>query len=150
MALHFNQYASEGNAFLKDYAKHMGFGRDTDKAGRILSAILHALRDIIPINESIQLFAQFPMFLKAVYVNAWSTRKTPDDIRTMEDFIALVRHRCGVSAPGDLGEENELVERYIELTFMFLRRYVSLGEMEDVRNTLPRDLKHMVYSQLMF
>lgn len=150
MALHFNQYASEGNTFVKEYAKHMGFGRDTDKAGRVLSAILHALRDVIPVNESLQLIAQFPMFLKAVYVNGWSTRKTPADIKKMEEFIELVRYRCGVSAPGDLGEDDDLVERYLELTFMFLRKYVSLGEMEDVRDTLPRDLKHMVYSQLMF
>lgn len=150
MALHFEQYAAEGNTFVKDYAKHMGFGKDTDKAGRILSAILHALRDVIPVNESLQLIAQFPMFLKAVYVNGWSTRRKPDDIRRMEDFIERVRHHCGVSAPGDLGEDDDLVERYIELTFLYLRKYVSLGELEDVRDTLPKDLKFMIYSKIMF
>ena len=128
----------------------MGFGEERDKAGRILSAILHSLRDLIPVSESIQLIAQFPMFLKAVYVNGWSTRRIPKHIKNMSEFIENVRRHGGVSAPGDFGEDDELVERYLELTFLYLRKYVSLGEMEDVRDTLPSDLKHMIYSNLMF
>ena len=77
MALNFNQYANEGNAFLNAYTEHMGFGPDKDKAGRILSATLYALRDIIPFEESLQLIAQLPMFLKAVYVNGWTMRRRP-------------------------------------------------------------------------
>ncbi len=150
MALHFEQYAIEGNTFVKDYAKHMGLGPDYDKAGRILSAILHALRDVIPVNESLQLIAQFPMFLKAVYVNGWTLRRKPQKIKHMEEFIELVRHHNGITASQDLGESDDLVERYLELTFIYLRKYISLGEMEDIRDTLPKDLKHMIYSNLMF
>ncbi len=150
MALHFEQYAIEGNSFVKDYAKHMGLGPDYDKAGRILSAILHALRDVIPVNESLQLIAQFPMFLKAVYVNGWTLRRKPQKIKHMEEFIELVRHHNGITASQDLGESDDLVERYLELTFIYLRKYISLGEMEDIRDTLPKDLKHMIYSNLMF
>ena len=150
MALNFNQYANEGRAFLKAYTKHMGFGPDQDKAGRILSATLHALRDIIPFAESLQLTAQLPMFLKAVYVNGWTTRRRPDKIKHMEDFIQLVRDHDGVAAVNDFGYEDDLAEKYIQLTFMFLRKHISLGELEDVRDSLPKDLKHMIYSNLMF
>lgn len=150
MALNFNQYANEGRAFLKAYTKHMGFGPDQDKAGRILTATLHALRDIIPFEESLQLIAQFPMFLKAVYVNGWTTRRRPSRIRHMEEFIQMVREQDGVSAINDFGYDDELAEKYLQLTFMFLRKHVSLGELEDVRGALPKDLKHMVYSNLMF
>ena len=75
MALNFNQYATEGNTFLKDYAKEMNMPHDRNKAGRIFTAIMHALRDIIPPEESLQLIAQLPMFLKAVYVNGWNIKK---------------------------------------------------------------------------
>jgi uncharacterized protein (DUF2267 family) len=150
MASNFDQYAHEGNTFAKEYAKHMAFGNDTDKAVRVFSAIMHALRDIIPINESLQLIAQFPMFLKALYVNGWTSRRAPTDIRRTEDFLELVRKNGGVSAPSDFGEDDDRVEQYVQLTFIYLRKYVSLGEMEDVRDTLPKDLKHMIYSNLMF
>lgn len=150
MALNFNQYANEGHTFIKAYAKHMGFGNDLDRAGRILTATLHGLRDIIPFAESLQLMAQFPMFLKAVYVNGWSSRRKVSRIKHMEGFIELVRQHDGVAAVNDFGYEDDLAEKYIQLTFTFLRKNVSLGELEDVRDSLPKDLKHMIYSNLMF
>jgi uncharacterized protein (DUF2267 family) len=150
MSLNFNQYANDGRTFLKAYTEHMGFGPDQDKAGRILTATLHALRDIIPFEESLQLIAQFPMFLKAVYVDGWTTRRRPSRIKHMEEFIQMVREQNGVSAINDFGYEDDLAEKYLQLTFMFLRKHISLGELEDVRDALPKDLKYMIYSNLMF
>ncbi|MEJ2583785.1 MAG: DUF2267 domain-containing protein [Robiginitalea sp.] len=150
MALNFNQYAQEGHTFIKAYAEHMGFGNDHDKAGRVLTATLHALRDIIPFEESLQLIAQFPMFLKAIYVNGWTSRRKPPRMKHMEEFIELVRKHDGVAAVNDFGYEEDLAEKYIQITFMFLRKNVSLGELEDIRDSLPKDLKYMIYSNLMF
>ena len=75
MALNFTQFANEANSFLKNYTQEMSLANDTDKAGRILSSILHALRDVISTEESLNLISQFPMFLKAVYVNGWTMKK---------------------------------------------------------------------------
>lgn len=148
MSLNFNQYAREGNAFLKDYAKKLNMPDDTDRAGRILSSILHGLRKVITVEESLQLISQFPMFLKAVYVNRWTTRKK-QKVKNMTEFIDLIRELDGVIALHDFGSE-EIAENYINSTFMMLRKYVSLGELEDLRTVLPRDLKSMVYQNLMF
>jgi uncharacterized protein (DUF2267 family) len=150
MALNFNQYATEGHTFLKEYAKEMNLGQDTDKAGRIFTAIMHALRAIIPPEESLQLVAQLPMFLKAAYVNGWSLKKKKPKIKRMEEFIELVREFDGPSAVNDFGYEDELAERYIDVTFIYLRKYISLGELQDIRDGLPKDLKNMIYSNLMF
>lgn len=150
MALNFNQYATEGNTFLKDYTKQLGLGEDTEKAGRIFSSIMHALREIIPVEESLQFIAQLPMFLKAVYVNGWTIKKKKRRIKRMEEFVELVKKMDEPAAIGDYGYENDLAEKYIDLTFIYLRKYVSLGEMEDIRDGLPKDLKSMIYSNLMF
>ena len=88
MALNFNQYATEGNTFLKEYTKEMNLGKDRDKAGRILAAILHSLRDIISTEESLQFIAQLPMFLKAVYVNGW-TLKGKNKLKIKEVLLRL-------------------------------------------------------------
>ena len=71
MSYHFNQYASEGNQFLKELAKALGNAENIAKAGRTLKSVLHLLRNQLTIEESLQLIAQFPMFLKAVYVSEW-------------------------------------------------------------------------------
>lgn len=148
MALNFNQFAAEGNVFIKEYAKQLNLRSDTSKAGRILSAILHALRDVISTEESIQLISQFPMFLKAVYVNGWNNRKVKK-VKTMDDFIGLVKKYDGLTSSIDFATD-ELAENYINTTFILLRQYVSLGEMEDLRSELPKELKSMVYSNIMF
>lgn len=148
MALNFNQFAAEGNVFIKEYARQLNLGSDTPKAGRILSAVLHALRDVISTEESIQLISQFPMFLKAVYVNGWNNRKTKK-VKTMDDFIGLVKKYDGLTSSYDFASD-EVAENYINTTFILLRQYVSLGELEDLRSELPKELKSMVYSNVMF
>lgn len=148
MALNFNQFAIEANTFLKEYTKALDLKGDSEKAGRILSSVLHALRDVLSFEESLQLIAQFPMFLKAVYVNGWTGRKK-HKIKTMTTFIDLVRKYNGVTSTHDLGSD-ELAENYIDTTFIVLRKYISLGELEDLRTELPKELKSMVYHNVMF
>ena len=148
MALNFNQFASEANAFMKEYTEGLNLDGDREKAGRILSSILHGLREVISTEESLQLMAQFPMFLKAVYVNGWSSHKKKK-IKSMTDFIDMVREFDGVTSINDF-KSDEVAENYINATFILLRKYISLGELEDIRTSLPRELKSMVYHRIMF
>lgn len=150
MALNFNQYATEGNTFLKDYAKEMNMPNDRDKAGRIFTAIMHALRDIIPTEESLQLMAQLPMFLKGVYVNGWNIKEKKPKIKQMAEFLDLVRAHDWPAEINDFEYSDEVAENYVDTTFIYLRKYISLGEMEDIRDVLPKNLKSMIYSNLMF
>jgi uncharacterized protein (DUF2267 family) len=99
-------------------------------------------------EESLQLISQFPMFLKAVYVNGWTSRKK-EKIKTMTEFIDLMRKYNGVTSIHDLGSD-ELAENYIDTTFIILRKYISLGELEDLRTELPKNLKSMIYKDSMF
>lgn len=148
MALDFNKFAKEANTFMEQYTKSLNLGNDKEKAGRILSAILHALREIISVNESLQLIAQLPMFLKAVYVNGWTKHKTRK-VKDLNDFIELIKYYNGVTANSDFPAE-DLTENYIKTTFIELRRYISLGEFEDIRTELPKDLKYIMYQNIMF
>lgn len=150
MALNFNQYATEGNTFLKDYTVQLGLGNDRDKAGRILTSTLHALRDIIPTEESLQFIAQLPMFLKAVYVNGWNIKQKKPKIKRMAEFLDLVRTHDGPAAVNDFEYSDEVAQQYVDTTFTYLRKYVSTGEMEDIRDGLPKDLKMMICSHIIF
>lgn len=149
MALNFNNYAAEGNTFLKAYAKDLDMPEDRDKAGRILTSVLHALREVIPVEESFQFIAQLPMFLKGVYVNGWSPGKKREKVKNLTGFIDLVRNLDGPSSVNDFGSD-EQAENYIATTFIALRRYTSLGELEDIRSGLPGDLKQLVYHHIVF
>jgi uncharacterized protein (DUF2267 family) len=147
MALNFNQYATEGNTFLKEYAKELGIPEAPERAGRILSAILHGLRTIISVEESLQFIAQLPMFLKAVYVNGWTIKAKKNKVKDMEGFINLIRSFDSKTSLYDF-ESYEIAEDYIYSTFLILRKYVSSGEMEDIRDELPKKLKGLIFNHI--
>jgi len=144
MALNFNQFAVEANSFMKEYAEKLNI-TDKEKAGRILSSVLHGLREVISTEESLQLIAQFPMFLKAVYVNGWSGHKK-QRIKTMVEFIDLINRFDGVTSVHDF-ESDEVTTKYIKTTFLALRKYVSFGELKDVRTELPKELKSLIFEE---
>lgn len=147
MALNFNRYAAEGNTFLKEYAKEIGLSDNPERAGRILSAILHGLRAIISVEESLQFIAQLPMFLKAIYVNGWSIKAKKNKVKDVEGFIDLIRSFDGKTSVYDF-ESDKIAEDYIYSTFIVLRRYVSSGEMDDIRDELPKRLKGLIFNHI--
>jgi len=67
----------------------------------------------------------------------------------MNEFIDLVRDFNGVTAFHDF-ENDEQTENYIDTTFIMLRKFISLGELEDIRSELPKELKSIVYHNYMF
>jgi len=144
MALNFNQFAVEANSFMKVYAEKLNI-TDKDKAGRILSSVLHGLREVISTEESLQLIAQLPMFLKAVYVNGWSGHKK-QKIKTLIEFIDLINRYDGITAVHDF-ESDEITTKYIKITFLTLRKYVSFGELNDIRTELPKELKSLIFEE---
>jgi uncharacterized protein (DUF2267 family) len=150
MSLNFNQFSKEANEFINDYTQELNLNGNTEKAGRILSSILHGLRELISTEESLQLIAQFPMFLKAVYVNGWSPKQKKTKVKTMENFIDLIKSFDSPSDVSDFGYDNNLAESYIHTTFIKLRKYISLGELEDIRSELPKGLKDMIYQKIIF
>lgn len=148
MALNFDQFAVEANVFMKEYTQKLHLHEDYDRAGRILSSVLHGLREVIPTEESLQLIAQFPMFLKAVYVNGWSI-KNRGKVKNMTEFIDLIYEFDGKTALYDF-ESEEVAEDYIRKTFIMLRKYVSKGQLQDIRDGLPKDLKNIILQGVLF
>jgi uncharacterized protein (DUF2267 family) len=68
----------------------------------------------------------------------------------MAEFLESVRAHDWPAEINDFEYSDEVAERYVDTTFIYLRKYVSLGEMEDIRDGLPKELKSMIYSNLMF
>ena len=64
MSLDFEKYAVKGNEFVRLVAEELDVS--LDKAGRIIRAVFHALRNRRSHEESFQLLVQLPMSLKGV------------------------------------------------------------------------------------
>jgi uncharacterized protein (DUF2267 family) len=143
MAVHyFDKHAQEGNNVLAQLAREIGEPDDPKKAERILKAVLHTLRDRLTVEESFQLLAQFPLFLKGIYVSEWKYRQQPLRIRHIEEFIgqAAIRDR---SAEQDF-INTERATFLIKKVFQVVGQYVSDGEWQDVLDNLPEQLHSLI------
>ncbi|REJ81731.1 MAG: DUF2267 domain-containing protein [Bacteroidetes bacterium] len=148
MSLLFETYTHKGNEFLNHVSSFLTI-KEKSRSGRITRCVLKTLRDRLTHAESLQLLAQLPMAIKALYVDGWKYSEKPNKIKTMQEFIDEVIRTDGNSAWKDFSSEEEVIEG-INAVFKTLAIYVSPGEIEDVMAVLPRELKIMLTESIMY
>lgn len=141
MSLDFEKYAAKGNEFVNLVAEELQQPRD--KAGRVVRAVFHALRNRLTHEESFQLMAQLPVALKGVYVDGWKFNKDFNRIRHLNDFLDEVRREDGGLAGFDFGND-AMAEITVASVFKVLSYFVSEEEMNDVRGIMPAELKEFI------
>ncbi|HET6244551.1 MAG: DUF2267 domain-containing protein [Bacteroidetes bacterium] len=141
MALNFEKHAAKGNKFVKDVAEYLG-DVNRDKAGRQLKAVLHALRDILTVEESLHLIAQLPLVIKGIYVDAWKVSGSPRRIRSIDHFCDDLKHIAGLTAEEDFPTNEDCLDA-VHAVFSVIKETVSPGEIEDIRAIMPKELKEL-------
>jgi uncharacterized protein (DUF2267 family) len=96
-----------------------------------LRAVLHALRDRLPVDESVQFAAQLPMLVRGVYYDGWDPSRVPIKM-SLGEFEARVRREFPFHIPGD-------IDSLIAVVLHALHRYGSAGEWADIRAHMPKD-----------
>jgi uncharacterized protein (DUF2267 family) len=106
------------------------------RAYRLLRTVLQAVRDWLPVNEASQLAAQLPTLLRGVYYEHWRPATTPVKDRGKSAFLARV----------DAEFRNDTIadtEETVSTVFAFLASKIDVGEIDDVRNVMPADLRRL-------
>jgi uncharacterized protein (DUF2267 family) len=98
--------------------------------------VLQALRDWLPINESADFAAQLPSLLRGIYYEHWRPATTPVKQRSKSDFLARIDHEF-------VGNPIVYTAEVVSITFQFLSTKIAAGEIEDVRRSLPADLREL-------
>jgi len=143
MTLNFDKYAHTGHTFVKKIATELGDEKDLSTAGHILRATLGVLRDQSAPEESMQFISQLPMFIKAIYVDGWKISGKKTKLRHLDDFIKEVHKRCNASGHDDFTSQ-EGCYLAVHAVFRVIKEYVSEGEIEDLRLTLPEELRALL------
>lgn len=147
MPLDFEQHAQKGNKFLNELAERLGNKGNTAKAGRILLAVFHTLRNHLTLEENFQFLSQLPIALKGVYVHGWAPSKKREVSRKKIDFIEeVLKYSNGTTlhsvADIEKGTKN------IHVVLKTIKQYVSQGEFKDIEAVLPRQLKKLLKESL--
>ena len=102
-----------------------------------LRAALHTLRDRLLPGEAAQLGAQLPLLVRGLYYEGWRPAGEPWKERHREAFLARLKHEMHGYAEK---KEPEAVARAV---FLVLSRHVSEGEIEEVKQLLPAEIRDL-------
>src|SRR3546814_16982115 len=61
-------------------------GPDRQIAWKVLSTVLHKLRDRLPVDAAAHLGAQLPLLVRGAYYDQYRPARQPADCRTLEQF----------------------------------------------------------------
>ena len=137
----YERYAQEGRKFLKEVASELGDADNIDQADRIMTSVLHTLRDLLTPEESLHLISQLPMLLKAIYVNGWRLH-VKNRIRSIDEFVKCLSLKNPGSVPQDF-VPNEVAIARAKAVFKVLRNHIAIGEVKDIVSQLPAELTEL-------
>lgn len=109
-------------------------GPDRQLAWKILSTVLHKLRDRLQPELAAHLGAQLPLIVRGAYYDLYEPARQPTDFKTREQFVEEVASWLSDVRPVDPAEA-------IGAVFAVLGRHISAGQVEKVRQALPHSIR---------
>jgi uncharacterized protein (DUF2267 family) len=130
----FDSTIQRTNAWLKELMQELNWS-DHRKTYLAFRAVLHSLRDHLPVNDAISFGQQLPMLIRGFYFDGWNLTGKPLPLGTRNDFLSVISKSLAVD--GDSTSNPEIVARAV---FRLLDRKVTDGEIEDVQHLMPAAL----------
>lgn len=109
-------------------------GPDRQVAWHALGAVLHTVRDMIPLGAAVHLGAQLPLLVRGLYYDQWLSPETPVQIRKRDEFLANVQKRLANIRPVDPADATRAVLRV-------LNHHITPGQVEKIRAILPEPVR---------
>ena len=129
----FETTIEKANQVLREIEQAYGWPQDRRlQTYAALRTVMHAVRDRLTVEESADLGAQLPMLLRGLYFEGWKPSKVPMKM-SRDEFIQRIRREFSYDIEGS-------TERLAQVVVRSLRRFITEGEWEDVKSTLPKNL----------
>jgi uncharacterized protein (DUF2267 family) len=123
------------NTWLHDLIQELSL-HDRHEAYHDLRVTLHALRDRLTVQEAAQLAAQLPMLIRGFYYEDWNPTGKPLRERHLEQFLAAMEREYR----GDKRVDLAAVARGV---FAVMARHITAGEIEDLKQILPAEIRDL-------
>ena len=130
----FDKTLQTTNIWLNDIMERLG--PDRQAAWKALSAVLHVLRDRLPVELAAHLGSQLPLLVRGAFYDQFTPARQPTECQTPEAFAEAVAELMRDARPVDPAEA-------IRAVFLVLDRHLPEGQLVKVRNALPRGIRMM-------
>jgi uncharacterized protein (DUF2267 family) len=111
-------------------------GPDRQVAWHLLRAVLHALRDRLPIGLMAHLGAQLPLLVRGVYYDQWNVSEEHLKQRSREEFLDRVAQELKGTRPVNVVDG-------VRTVFQVLNHHVEPGQVQKVRDALPEPVREL-------
>lgn len=111
-------------------------GPDRQIAWKVLSTVLHKLRDMLQPDLAANLGAQLPLLVRGVYYDLYEPSKLPSGLRSRQEFVSEVEKWLADVRPVD-----PLLA--IKTVFNVLTHHLSAGQVAKVREALPASTRSL-------
>jgi uncharacterized protein (DUF2267 family) len=130
----FNKTLHTTNIWLDEISKQIG--PDRAVAWKVLSTVLHKLRDRLPVELAAHLGAQLPLLVRGVYYDHFEPANLPMDWHSADEFVHEVQKWLNDTRTVDAKDA-------VAAVFGVLSRHVSAGEVDNVRHALPQPIRDL-------
>lgn len=121
--------------WLREIMQETGL-EDPHSAYLALRGTLHVLRDRLRPEEAVHLGAQLPMLIRGFYYEGWHPAKDVPRMRRGEFLERVQQQLAGTSAGID-------TEAAVRAVFRVLSQKIAPGEIEQIEQMLPPDLREL-------
>jgi uncharacterized protein (DUF2267 family) len=120
----------KAQVWLNDLMDELGT-EDKHRAHQALRAVLHTLRDRLPVDEAVHLGAQLPTLIRGIYYEGWVPAGKPIKYNKQEFFNCVREYFMNLSGI-DHGE-------VVQTVFRLLQKHISEGEIRNIQDSLPEE-----------
>jgi uncharacterized protein (DUF2267 family) len=115
--------------WLRDIRETLEWDSD-QRAYQALRAVLHTLRDRLPVVEAVHLGSQLPMLVRGFYYEGWTPTDKPLKM-THEEFLSAV----AAHFRNDAADPVQITRAVVEVMIA----HTNPGQMNKIAGLMPRD-----------
>jgi uncharacterized protein (DUF2267 family) len=122
------------NIWLDDIMAEIG--PDRHIAWHTLGAVLHAVRDRMPVELAAHLGAELPLVVRGLYYDQFRPETQPVVVRDRDAFLLLVQRGLAGIRPVN-------PEAATKAVLGTLSRHITRGQVDKAREALPKDVREL-------
>jgi uncharacterized protein (DUF2267 family) len=131
----FDRTLQATNVWLDDIMRELNWS-DRHRAYHALRAVLHTLRDRLPIDEGAHFAAQLPMLVRGMYYEGWRPADVPVKERRRDEFLAHITDAFVFDVDAD---STAIVSGVLRV----LNQHITAGELSNVQAVLPAPIREL-------
>lgn len=128
----FDTTLQKTNKILKEIEGELDWIGRKNQAYLALRSVLHALRDRLPVTDSVHFSAQLPLLLKGVYFDGWNPEIVPVKFNRQE-FLNYIGNQFKFDVEGG-------TQRIVKVVLDKVFASIEPTEVAKIINELPSDI----------